>query len=83
MGLGCKDYTFLQDNIKKKCKEDKDTTWSEDIYMHIVMTQVKPKEENSNRFKQIVDIMFIQMSASKGLNFFGGKAVAALFQEYK
>ena len=51
LGLGCKDYTFLQDNIKEKVKYDKDTTWSEDIYKHVVMAQVQPKEENNNRFK--------------------------------
>ena len=83
LGLGCKDFTFLQDNIKKKCKEDKDTTWSEDIYKHIVMTQDKPKEENSNIFKQIVDFMFVQMSASKGLKIFEERVVATLFREYK
>ena len=71
MGLGCKDYTFVQDNIKKKCKKDKDMTWSEDIYKHDVMTQVQQKEENNNRCKQIVDFMFVQISASKGLKIFG------------
>ena len=80
MGLGCKDYTFLQDNIEKKYKEDKDTTWSEDIYKHVAMTQVQPKEENNNRFKQIVDFIFVQISASKELKMFGERAVAALFQ---
>ena len=47
------------------------------------MAQVQPKEENNNRFKQLVDFMFVQMSASKGLKMFGERAVAALFREYK
>ena len=47
--------------------------------MHVVMTQLQLKEENNNRFKQITDFMFIQMFASKGLNCFGERAVAALF----
>ena len=81
MGLSYKDYTFLQDNIKEKCKKDKDTTWSEDIYKHVVMTQIQPKEENNNRFQQLVDFMFVQMSTSKGLKMFGERAVAALFRE--
>ena len=28
------------------------------------MAQVQPKEENNNRFKQLIDFMFVQMYAS-------------------
>ena len=47
------------------------------------MTQVKPKEENNNKFKQIINFMFVRMFVSKGLKILGKRAVAALFREYK
>ena len=38
---------------------------------------------NDNRFKKIVDLIFAQMTATKGIKLFGQRAVSALFKEYK
>ena len=38
---------------------------------------------NDNRFKKIVDLIFAQMTATKGIKVFGQRAVSALFKEYK
>ena len=47
------------------------------------MTQVKPKEENNNKFKQIINFMFVRMFVSKGLKILEKRAVTALFRECK
>ena len=83
---------------KEIFRKDKDTIWSEDIYQHIVLAQLQSKQNNifehptfakgennmnDNRFKKIVDLIFAQMTATKGIKVFGKRAVSALFKEYK
>ena len=88
------DFAFLQ----RKSKKNEDTIWSEDIYQHIALAQLQSKKiyifelptfakgkvnTDNSKFKKIVDLIFAQMTATKGIKVFGQRAVSTLFKECK
>ena len=87
---GADGFTFVH--------KDKDTIWSDDIYQHIVLPQLQSKtnsifvhpafdkgkeKTDTNTFNKIVDLIFAQMTATKGITLFGQRAVSVLFKKYK